>query len=103
MPLQRLKKGHEYIITTAGVSSVDACRFNEYVGNISFTFFYHVDATNMVTVSHRDSGKRIAQVMRDDYRVKEKDYARDAVSDLVAKYGADKVRCILTSAKTLDL
>jgi len=101
MSLQKLKMGYEYIATSKGTKSIKADRFKSYVDGAQFTFFYYADKTNLVHVSHRDSGKAISRIKRDDYRVSEKDYAKMAIGKLIDKHGADRVRCILTSAKAI--
>lgn len=83
------------------IETVEANRFKAYIGQYQYEFFFIKDKTNNIRVSDYNSGQLFNSIKYEDYREKPIDVAKRAISNVVDKYGSDRVQVILKSAESL--
>lgn len=92
------------IATQDGSVQVEGQRFSHYINNLRFWFVVHEahDRSNLLVVTHLDSGYRVCQVPFMTLQAMAGDRptaARAALNELVARIGESKVYSVLSEAE----
>lgn len=92
------------LATAGGPVEVEGRRFSHYINNVRFWFAVHDahDRSNLVVVTHIDSGMRVCQVPFLSLQAALGDRplaARAALDALVERAGAEKVYTTLSNAE----